>query len=88
MENGELDWFTISKIRSLSKKRRREKRMKTEDKFTVHSFDEQYNELKAKHEAAAKQAKIRDLIETIKAKQIIGDDVTDMKMQLAALLKG
>ena len=58
--SASIDWYTISKIRSLSKQRRRERRMKTEDKFVVHSFNEQYNELKAKQEAAAKQSKIKE----------------------------
>ena len=80
------DWNTICKIRSLSKQSRRKRRIKTEEKFTVKSFDEQMTELKNKRDADARQSKIKELIETIKALQIIGDDATALKQELSALL--
>ena len=82
-----IDWSTICKIRSLSKQRRRDRRAKTEEKFANKSFDEQMTELKNKRDADARKTKIKELIETIKALQIIGDDATALKQELSKMLR-
>ena len=82
-----LDWYTLSKIRSLDKKRRRMRRIKREEKFVTKSFDQQMNELQLKRDQEAKQAKIKQLLETIKAMQIIGEPCTALREELDKLLR-
>ena len=68
-----LDLFTIAKIRSLSKKQRRLRRDKFENKFENKSFTDQLQEKEKIDEEKNRQDKINDLIQDIKALQIIGD---------------
>ena len=82
-----LDWYTLSKIRSLDKKRRRMRRIKREEKFVTKSFDQQMNELQLKRDQEAKQAKIKQLLETIKAMQIIGEPCTALREAEIAKLR-
>ena len=68
-----MDLFTIAKIRSLSKKQRRLRRDKFENKFENESFTDQLQERHKRDEEKNRQDKINDLIQDIKALQIIGD---------------
>ena len=68
-----LDLYTIGKIRSLSKKQRRIRRDKFENKFEKESFTDQLQEKHKKDEMKCRQDKINDLIQDIKALQMIGD---------------
>ena len=68
-----MDLFTIAKIRSLSKKQRRLRRDKFENKFENKSFTDQLQEKEKIDEEKNRQDKINDLIQDIKALQIIGD---------------
>ena len=68
-----MDLFTIAKIRSLSKKQRRLRRDKFENKFEKESFTDQLQEKEKIDEEKNRQDKINDLIQDIKALQIIGD---------------
>ena len=82
-----MDWYTLTKLRSLEKKRRRERLMKIEEKFATKSFEEQMNERKLQQEKEHKQAKVNELLETIRAMQIIGVDTTQIKKQASTILK-
>ena len=82
-----LDWYTLSKIRSLDKKRRREKRLRFEEKFANKSFKQQMNELQLKRDLEAKQAKIKQLLETIKAMQMCGIPCVALKEEVDKLLR-
>ena len=66
------DLFTIGKIRSLSKKQNRIRRNKFESKFEKESFTDQLQEKHKRDEAKNRQNKINDLIQDIKALQLIG----------------
>ena len=68
-----MDLFTIAKIRSLSKKQRRLRRDKFENKFENKSSTDQLQEKEKIDEEKNRQDKINDLIQDIKALQIIGD---------------
>ena len=81
------DLFTISTIRSLSKKQRRMRREKFNNKFENQSFTDQLHEQQAKQAAKERQDKINDLLQDIKALQIIGADTSTKKKQLNELLK-
>ena len=88
-----VDIFTIAKIRSLSKKQRRIRRDKFENKFENESFTDQLQEKEKRDEMKNRQDKINDLIQDIKALQIIGDtksiDIADVKKRnLYDILKG
>ena len=82
-----MDLYTISKIRTLSKQRRRERREKMDAKFAEKTFEEQMKEQAEKDEKEQLQKKISALIETIKALQIIGADTTDARNQLKEALQ-
>ena len=85
-----LDIFTIAKIRSLSKKQRRIRRDKFENKFNNESFTDQLQEKEKIDEEKNRQDKTNDLIQDIKALQIIGDmKSADVKKHtLNDILKG
>ena len=85
-----MDIFTIAKIRSLSKKQRRIRRDKFENKFEKESFTDQLQEKEKIDEMKNRQDKINDLIQDIKALQIIGDvKSADVKKHtLNDILKG
>ena len=85
-----LDLFTIAKIRSLSKKQRRLRRDKFENKFNNESFTDQLQEKEKIDEMKNRQDKINDLIQDIKALQIRGDmKSADVKKHtLNDILKG
>ena len=76
-----LSLTTISKIRSLSKQRRRTKRLLTEQKENVDLKVYQNERLKKEQ-----QEKINDLIQTIKAMELIGGNTDALKSQLKKLL--
>ena len=82
-----MDLYTISKIRTLSKQRRRERREKMDVKFAEKTFEEQMKEQAEKDEKEQLQKKINALIETIKALQIVGADTTDARNQLKEALQ-
>ena len=82
-----MDLYTISKIRTLSKQRRRERREKMDAKFAEKTFEEQMKEQAEKDEKEQQQKKINALFETIKALQIIGADTTDARNQLKEALQ-
>ena len=82
-----MDWYTICKLRSLDKKRRRERLSKIENKFSTQSFNDQINERKLKQQEELKQAKARELIETIRAMQMVGGDDTELKKKVSSILK-
>ena len=82
------DLFTISTIRSLSKKQRRMRREKFNNKFEKESFADQLHEQQEKQAAKERQDKINDLLQDIKALQVIGADTSSKKKQLNELLKG
>ena len=85
-----MDLFTIAKIRSLSKKQRRLRRDKFENKFNNESFSDQLQERHKIDEEKNRQDKINDLIQDIKALQMIGDvKSADIKKHtLNDILKG
>ena len=68
-----MDLYTIGKIRSLSKKQRRIRRDKFENKFEKESFIDQLQEKHKRDEEKNRQDRINDLIQDIKALQMIGD---------------
>ena len=70
----QLDLYTIGKIRSLSKKQRRLRKDKFENKFEKESFTDQLLEKHEKDEMQKRQNKINDLLQDIVALQIIGAD--------------
>ena len=84
-----MDIFTIAKIRSLSKKQRRIRRDKFENKFNNESFTDQLQEKEKRDEMKNRQDKINDLIQDIKALQMISEaqaargGVGDVKSALA-----
>ena len=77
-----MDLYTISKIRSLSKQRRRQRREKMDVKFAEKTFEEQMKEQAEKDKTQQHKKKIDGLIETIKALQIIGADTSSLRQQL------
>ena len=81
------DLFTISTIRSLSKKQRRMRREKFNNKFENQSFIDQLHEQQAKQAAKERQDKINDLLQDIKALQLIGADTTNKKQELNRIFK-
>ena len=83
----QLDMFDKAKIRSLSKQRRRLRREKSEEKRCKQpSFSEQLQEINKRYSAERKKKNIADKIQTIKALQIIGADVSAEKEELKQLL--
>ena len=68
-----MDLYTIGKIRSLSKKQRRMRRDKFENKFEKESFIDQLQEKHKRDEEKNRQNRINDLIQDIKALQMKGD---------------
>ena len=82
-----MDWYTICKLRSLDKKRHRERLSKIENKFTTRSFNDQMNERKLKQQEEIKQTKARELLETIRAMQMVGGDDTQLKQKVSSILK-
>ena len=91
--NPRFDLFTVAKIRSLSKKQRRIRRNKFENKFENESFTDQLFEKQKRDEEKKRQDKINDLIQDIKALQIVGAEGTQSvlerkKRELNDILKG
>ena len=82
-----LDLYTIGKIRSLSKKQRRIRRDKFENKFEKESFIDQLSEKHKREEEKNRQDRINDLIQDIKALQMIGADDSIKKQELNQILK-
>ena len=82
------DLNTIAIVRSLSKKQRRARKQKQENKFNDKEFSEQLEELHKKEEAKKRQAKINDLLQEITALQIIGADTSIKKAELNKIFKG
>ena len=81
------DIMTIWTVRSLSKKQRRARRQRFENKFSTESFTEQLQEQHKRDEDSERKHKIADLIEDIKALQLIGADAKDKKEELNRILK-
>ena len=82
-----MDLYTIGKIRSLSKKQRRIRRDKFENKFEKESFIDQLQEKHKRDEEKNRQDRINDLIQDIKALQMIGADASIKKRELNDILK-
>ena len=80
-----LDILTKDKLRSIAKRKRRAKREKRE-KLREH-FDEEMKQRAERIAAEAKTKKIRELLDTIRALQLIGADVTAQKATLNELFK-
>ena len=74
------DLNTIAIVRSLSKKQRRARKQKQENKFSDKNFTEQLEK--------KRQAKINDLLQEITALQIIGADTSIKKAELNKIFKG
>ena len=79
-----MDIWTEAKIRSLTKQKRREKRNR-QDSLIEH-LDEDMKKKKEKEEQKLKQKRINELIQTIKALQIINADTTKQREELKQLL--
>ena len=84
--NAPIDMFTVAKIRSLSKQRRREKREKTEGKFTTVPFATQKRQLEAMDVQLARKRQADTLIQTIKALEVLGVDTSERRAELRNLL--
>ena len=82
------DLNTIAIVRSLSKKQRRARRQKHENKFIDNDFTKQLEEQHNKEEAKKRQEKINDLLKDITALQIIGADTSIKKAELNKIFKG
>ena len=78
----DMDLFVISKIRSLSKQRKRAKKLLTE-------AQQPYSEAEVlkQHEEIERNKTINYLIQTIKAMQLVGGDTSSLKLRLDELLK-
>ena len=82
------DINTVMIVRSLSKKQRRARRQKHENKFIDNDFTKQLEEQHHKEEARKRQEKINDLLKDITALQIIGADTSIKKEELNKIFKG
>ena len=82
------DINTVMIVRSLSKKQRRARRQKHENKFIDNDFTKQLEEQHNKEEAKKRQEKINDLLKDITALQIIGSDASNKKEELNKIFKG
>ena len=82
------DLNTIAIVRSLSKKQRRARKQKHENKFIDKAFTKQLEEQRIKEEAKKRQDKINDLLQEITALQIIGADASIKKAELNKIFKG
>ena len=82
-----MDLYTVSKIRSLSKKRRRAHIEKMETKFVDKNYVQQMQELNATNEKLAQKRQIDDLIQTMKALQMVGADTSTVRKKLDSLLR-
>ena len=82
-----MDLYTISKIRSLSKQRRRARREKMDVKFSDKTYEEQMKELAEKNNKKEQKKQIADKIQTIKAMEIIGADTTELRSQLREMIE-
>ena len=76
-----VDIFTIAKIRSLSKQRKRLKRLLTESK---QSYSEE--DVARQRAEIEKRRKADDLIQTIKAMELVGGDTKWLKLRLREVL--
>ena len=82
------DINTVMIVRSLSKKQRRARKQKHENKFIDNDFTKQLEEQHNKEEAKKRQEKINDLLKDITALQIIGADTSNKKEELNKIFKG
>ena len=85
---GGPDINTVMIVRSLSKKQRRARKQKHENKFIDKDFTKQLEEQHNKEEARKRQEKINDLLKDITALQIIGADTSIKKEELNKIFKG
>ena len=81
-----MDIYTKAQIRGIEKQRRRIKRVKNENKKA--RFEEDMKQRDKLIIQASKEKRIRELIDTIKALQIVGayDAATKFKTDLGILL--
>ena len=86
-EEPKLDIWTQLKLSQLERKRRREKRAKREERFEKMSFEEQVSKRTTDNQNAERQKRIKDLIETIKALQMLKADCSKQREELNQLLK-
>ena len=63
------------------------RREKFESKFEKESFTDQLHEQQTKQAAKERQDKINDLLQDIKALQLIGADTTNKKQELNKIFK-
>ena len=82
------DINTVMIVRSLSKKQRRARKQKHENKFIDKDFTKQLEEQHIKEEAKKRQDTINDLLQEITALQIIGADTSIKKEELNKIFKG
>ena len=82
----DLDMFDKAKIRSLSKQRRRKKLLQMDEKFEKQPFSAQLAEQERRQRIAQRQAKIQELIQTIKAMNLLNVDVSELKEELKKLI--
>ena len=79
------DLFTRAKLRSIEKQKRRMKRERRENKLETFDLDmKTHNERMHKQ---VRQQRIKELIETIKALQMIGSDCSQRKQELDKLFR-
>ena len=79
-----LDIWAEAKIKSLQKQKRRVKRARLEEKQNI-NFVEQLQRKNIERQNIAKQKCITDLIQTIKAMELIGANTSLQRQQLKNL---
>ena len=79
-----LDIWAEAKIKSLQKQKRRVKRARLEEKQNI-NFVEQLQRKNIERQNVAKQKCITDLIQTIKAMELIGANTSLQRQQLKNL---
>lgn len=79
-----LDIWSEAKIKQLQKQKRRAKRARLEEKQSI-DFSEVLRKREIEREKTNKQKKITDLLQTVKALELIGCDSSIQRQQLRNL---
>ena len=80
-----LDIMTKAKITTINKRRRRAKREKREN--LKERFDQEMKERDERLAALSKEKKVRELLDTIRALQLVGGDTSNQKIMLNEIFK-
>ena len=80
-----LDIMTKAKITTLNKRKRRAKREKRET--MKERFEEEMKERDERLAALSKEKKVRELLDTIRALQLVGADTAKQKIMLNEIFK-